>query len=338
MKKRGKVWIIIAIVIVVAAGALLLFRGNIFPKAAASATATQAAAMTIVKVTRGDLASTITASGQLQPNTITTIRPDSNMPTRKLVKLMVTEGARVKAGQVLAEVDPSCLDYDLASAQANYQSQLAKLANLKAKPVGMDLAAAQASLAAAKNTMDAAQSSYDNTKNLFDKNLAAKNDLTVVEGALTAAKIGYTSAELSYENTKAQNTDADIQAQQAAVATAQSALETAQLTFDSINIRSPVAGVVAEIVVNVGDLISPSTALMTVIDPDPMWLQAQVNENDMVQLKVGQAASVTPSVILIWPFRPRFCKSTCMRAWSATYRFSPRPSRCRTRTGSSSGA
>jgi HlyD family secretion protein len=94
---------------------------------------------------------------------------------------------------------------------------------------------------------------------------------------------------------KAQNTDADVQAQRAAAASAQSALEKAQLIYDSITIRSPVTGVVAEIAVNVGDLISPSTALMTVIDPDPMWLQAQVNETDMAQVKVGQAASVTPS-------------------------------------------
>jgi macrolide-specific efflux system membrane fusion protein len=32
-----------------------------------------------------------------------------------------------------------------------------------------------------------------------------------------------------------------------------------------------------------------------VIDPDPMWLIAQINENDVVQLKMGQPATVTPS-------------------------------------------
>jgi RND family efflux transporter MFP subunit len=55
------------------------------------------------------------------------------------------------------------------------------------------------------------------------------------------------------------------------------------------------AGMVAEVLVNVGDLVSPSTAVATVVDPDPMWLQAQVNENDMAQVKVGQKASVTIS-------------------------------------------
>jgi HlyD family secretion protein len=294
VKTGPKTAIIAAAVIVAGAAALLVARG-ISSGAAARAAAAAPAAVSLVKVTRGDLSASVAASGQLQPNTITPIRPDSNMPTRKLVKLPVTEGQRVKPGQALAEVDPSGLDLDLQSARATWEAEKVKLANLQAKPVGLDLAAAEASRAAAKNAQDTAQDAYDSTKSLFDKNLVARKDLTDAERALQAAKASYNSAQLTYENVKAQNTDADVQAQKAAVASAQSALQKAQLIYDSITIRSPVAGVVAEIAVNVGDLISPSTALMTVIDPDPMWLQAQVNETDMAQVKVGQAAAVTPS-------------------------------------------
>jgi HlyD family secretion protein len=286
--------LIAAAVVVVAGVGLLAIRGT-SSAGAASRAAADPAAPTLVKVARGDLTASIAASGQLQPNTITTIRPDSNMPTRKLVKILVNEGDRVKSGQALAEVDPSGLDLDLASARANVQAQKAKLANVLAKPAGLDLAAADASLSTAKNTLESARESYDSTKSLFDKGLAARNVLSDAERALQAAKAGYTSAQLSYENVKAQNVDADVQAQRSAVASAESDLQKAQLIYDSITIRSPVAGVVAEIVVNAGDLISPSTALMTVIDPNPMWLQAQVNETDMAQLRVGQLATVTPS-------------------------------------------
>jgi HlyD family secretion protein len=295
MKKGTRIGIIIVLVVVVAGGGFVLLRGRNLAATQRAASAQGAAALNIVKVTKANLTASVTASGQFQPNTITTIRPDSNMPTRKLVTINVKEAQRVKAGQALAEVDPSGLQFNLQSAQANLQSQKVKLANLQAKPQGMDLAAANASLAVAKNTLDTAQESYDNTKGLYDKDLTSKNSLSDADRALQVAKIGYTSAQLSYQNVQAQNADADIQAQQAAVSSAQSDLETAQLIYDSITVRSPVAGVVAEISVNVGDLISPSTALMTVIDPDPMWLQAQVNENDIVQLKVGQRATVTPS-------------------------------------------
>ena len=94
-------------------------------------------------VTRGDLNATVTASGQFQPNTIVTIRPDSNMPTRKIVKIDVAEGQRVSAGQPLARIDPTGLDLTLKGDEAAYLSALAKLKNLKARPADMDLAAAQ---------------------------------------------------------------------------------------------------------------------------------------------------------------------------------------------------
>jgi HlyD family secretion protein len=293
VKTGWKMTLIAAAVIAAAGAGVIVVRGS--HARSASRAAPDPAVVSLVKVSRGDLQATVAASGQLQPNTITTVRPDSNMPTRKLVKILVKEGDRVRTGQALAEVDPSGLDLDLASARANVEAQKAKLANLLARPAGLDLAAADASLASAKNTLDTAQESFDNTKNLFDKGLAARKDLTDAERALQAAKAAYTSAQLSYENVKAQNTDADIQAQRSAVASAESDLQKTQLIYDSATIRSPVPGVVAEVPVLTGDLISPSTALMTVVDPDPMWLQAQVNETDMGQVRIGQSATVTPS-------------------------------------------
>jgi len=293
--KTGWKVTLVAAALIAAAGATVIVVRWSHARSASRAAASAPAAVSLVKVSRGDLQATVTASGQLEPNTITTVRPDSNMPTRKLVKIFVKEGDRVKAGQALAEVDPSGLDLDLASARANVEAQKAKLANLLAKPAGLDLAAAEASLASAKNTLDTAQESYDNTKGLVDKGLAARKDLTDADRALQTAKAAFTSARLSYENVKAQNADADVQLQRSAVASAESALQRAQLIFDSITIRSPVSGTVAEIPVLTGDLISPSTALMTVVDPDPMWLQAQVNETDMGQVRIGQSATVTPS-------------------------------------------
>jgi HlyD family secretion protein len=293
--KKGQRTALIAGAFVVIAGAgIFLLRGSLFPRATPSAAA-DPAALSTVKVTRGNLAVSVAASGQLEPNTITTIRPDSNMPTRKLVKLLVKKGERVREGQALAEVDSSGLEFDLQSARANLQAQRVKLANLQARPQGMEAAAADATLASARSTLDAAQEGYDNVKALFDKDLSSRKELADAERALNVANLSYTSAQLSYQNAKAQNADADIQAQQSVVSSAQSELQKAQLIYDSITIRSPLQGVVADVGVVIGDLISPSTALMTVIDPDPMWLLAEVNESDIGQIKVGQGAAVVPS-------------------------------------------
>jgi HlyD family secretion protein len=295
VKKGSKIGIAVVAIVVVAGVALFLFRGKLVPKADPVASAKDPVGVSTVKVTRGDLTSAVTASGQFQPNTITTIRPDSNMPTRKIVKIDVKEGQKVKVGQALAEIDATGLDLTLKSAEATYKSQLVKLDNLRAKPADMDVAAAQATLTQAQVALETAQESAANMKALTDKGLASKNQLSDAERQVTSAKANLDSAQLSYQNTKAQSQVDVLSAQEAAVTQADNDRLMAKLVLDSAVIRSPVNGVVAELAVNVGDLVSPSTAMMTVIDPDPMWLQAQVNENDMVQVQVGQTAFVTPS-------------------------------------------
>ncbi len=294
MKKSLRIVIIAGAAVVVAGVVLFAFRGKIFG-AGAKAAAADPAGVSLIQVTRGDITSAITASGQLQPNTVITVRPDSNMPTRKLVSILVKEGDRVKEGQPLARIDASGLDLDLKSAQANLQAQRAKLDNLKAKPANLDITQAEGDLAQAQATYDSAQQTYDSTKALADKELASKNQLADAERQLSLAKTRLDAAQLSYQNVKAQNQDDVMAAQESAVAQADSNYQKSRLIYDSATIRSPLTGTVAEITVNVGDLVGPSTALMTVMDTDPMWLQAQVNENDVVSLKVGQSAVVTPS-------------------------------------------
>lgn len=284
---------IVAVALVAAGTATLLLLGvGPFAKAAPASTQT---AWTTVKVSRGDIVASVSASGKLEPGTITTIRPDSNMPTRKLVAILVAAGSAVREGQALARIDDSGLDLDLTSAKANWSAQKAKLDNLRARPADLDRRQADADLAQARITVESAQDANDSAKSLSDKGLVAKSQLDDAARQLAVAKLRYETAQLSWQNVSAQSTTDVIQAQEAAVAQAESELQRTRLIFDSATIRSPVSGVVAEVAVYVGDLVSPATALMSVIDPDPMLLQAQVNENDMAQVRLGQPAIVTPS-------------------------------------------
>jgi multidrug efflux pump subunit AcrA (membrane-fusion protein) len=252
-------------------------------------------AYTTVKVQRSELTLTVVASGQFEPNTITTIRPDSNMPTRKLVSILVAEGRRVTAGQALARVDATGLDLNLKSAQANYESQKVKLQNLRAKPADMELAAAEAALVQARGNVETQQENYDYIKALADKDLASRNQLSEAERQLSLARSNLEASNLSYQNVKAQSQADVIHAQEAAVTQADNDMQMARIVLDSATIRSPVAGLVAEVLVKEGDLVGPETAVMTVVDPDPMILQAQVNEGDMEMVRVGEKAEVTPS-------------------------------------------
>jgi HlyD family secretion protein len=283
-----------AAVIVLGAGAYL-FRGKLFPSTANTVGATNAMAYATVTVAKGSITSTVSASGQLEPKTTVTLRPDSNMPTRKITKILVAEGQKVAVNQIIAEIDSTGLDLSLASAEATYQAQLATLANLNAKPATMDLAAASASLTSAQVNLESAQTNYDNAKVLTDKGLASKNSLAEYERALANAKAAYEAQKLSYENVKAQSATSSVKAQEAAVATADYNRKMAKLVLESTVIRAPSAGTVAEILVGVGDLVSPTTSIAYLVDTASMKLVASLNENDMPSVKVGQTVTVTQS-------------------------------------------
>ncbi len=304
MKKGSRIVVIVVVVVAVLGAGLYAFRGSILPKlglggggspAAGTTAGGKDPGYTLVKVAKGSLSVSVAASGKLQPVSTTIIRPDPNMPSRPIARLLVAEGAKVRAGQLLAEIDPSGLDLDLASAKATYEAQKVKLANLQAGSTADQLTAAEADLTNAKATVAAAQSSYDSTKALVDKGLAAKSQLTDAARQLQIAEARLDSSQQSYDTTKAGPTEDVIQGQQASMSQASSSLQKAQLVMAGTRITAPVAGVVTDLNVAVGDLVGPSTALMTIADMDTAVLVAQVNENDIGQVHIGQPARVTPS-------------------------------------------
>jgi HlyD family secretion protein len=308
MKKGLKITLVVAGIVAAAAVTVFALRGSLFP-ASSQPAAGEAAGYTVVKVSRGDITATVPGSGQFEPNTMAVVRPDSNMPTRKVVRILVVAGQLVKAGQALAQIDSSGLDLDLSAAQAYYDAQKVKLDNVMARPADLDLAQAEAALTQARLNLEGQQQNYDSVKALADKGLASRSQLDEAARQLAIAKANAAAATLAHQNVKAQSQQDAVRAQQAALAQADNDLRKAKLVWGSRIIRAPVDGVVAEINVNVGDMVGPSgiqgsatgdkfgpsTAIMTVVDADPMVLQAQVNETDMGQVRIGAKASVTPT-------------------------------------------
>ena len=291
MKKGTKIIVIAAAALAVAGAAVFLLRGKLFPSAGGGEAD---AAYTVQTVTRGELSITVAVSGTLEPVSYATIYPDSNMPEyRKLLKLHVNKGEAVRKGQLIAEIETSGLDLDLASTKASYESAKAKLANLKAGPTATELAVAESSLKQAQFDLVTAQATRDSTKTLVEKDLAARGELDSAERSLALAKLKLEAAASSYDDVKAGATADVINAQEAAVAQSYNNYLKAKLIFEAAEITAPISGTVTEVFVKVGDLIQNSTAILSIGDLDTMILQADVNENDIGQIAIGQKATVT---------------------------------------------
>jgi Cu(I)/Ag(I) efflux system membrane fusion protein len=86
---------------------------------------------------------------------------------------------------------------------------------------------------------------------------------------------------------------ADVLAAAASVQTAQAAQQQAQVNLDYARIYSPVNGVVNAKTTDVGETAAPGTSLLTLVSLDRVYFEAQVSENNVRDVHVGQTAQIT---------------------------------------------
>ena len=127
-----------------------------------------------------------------------------------------------------------------------------------------------------------ARSGFNTAKNAAER---AKRDMERMERLAQAGAI----AERDLEQARLANTGAESQ-----LADAQARLTMAQKQLDDAQIRAPFSGVVSIRSVSEGDVVSPGTALFSIVDPASMRFEASVPAAQLSQVKVG--APVTFSV------------------------------------------
>src|SRR5512143_3994101 len=139
MKTKWKIWLAVLVVLGLAGGVYYGVRKS------------QAEIVTVQsgKMTRQDLASTVTASGEIKPRNYINIGANA---MGRLTDILVKEGDRVHKGQLLAKLEA-------VQATADLEAQKAALSSAQA-----DFAAMQASLQAAEENLKTSQASVDRAK------------------------------------------------------------------------------------------------------------------------------------------------------------------------------
>ena len=136
------------------------------------------------------------------------------------------------------------------------------------------------------------------TATLDDTRRSAESALKNAEGQLEVAR---REAERSTQLVKAgalaardaEVARANVTASEAQVADARARLQTAQKQLGDAIVRSPIDGIVAVKSANAGDVVTPGTALFTIIDPSSMRLEASVPSDALGALKVGAPVQFT---------------------------------------------
>src|SRR5947208_665209 len=156
---------------------------------------------------RLDLASIVSASGEIKPKTYVNIGANA---FGKITKLYVKEGDHVKKGQLLAQLENVQSSADVNANQASVQA------------ASTDAIAAEASLKTAQADLRRAQADYDRNKldweraqNLYRDGLIAKSDFDSRRNAWATADAGLVQAEARVAQAKAQTDSAERHVAQA---------------------------------------------------------------------------------------------------------------------------
>jgi multidrug efflux pump subunit AcrA (membrane-fusion protein) len=171
---------------------------------------------------RGALSVTVSTSGKVEADETAEIYP----PTAgTLASVEVTDGQQVKAGDLIATMDTTLPDLQVAQAQAAYEGARAQAGNIDAAaPSGADERAAAAGVSAAKAGYEAASQQYELAK------LGGVDPTTLAQAnaAVTVATIAYDAANAAYTAFKTAVFDPAPEPKDAALTTALDALKAAR--------------------------------------------------------------------------------------------------------------
>jgi HlyD family secretion protein len=209
------------------------------------------------KVMKGRIVAKVSGPGHIKPTTYVDI---SSSVMGRITHIYVSEGDRVLKGDKLMELDSVQYSASVNSASAN-------------------LASATKSRDLAAQRLETARADYERQVKLHDEQL-------ISDQAFANAETAYRQAQTDYQN-------AVYQVQQAGAS-----LTTAQDTLGKTVFVAPIDGIVASLPVRegenaiVGTMNNPGTQLMTISNLDEMEVDAEIDETDVLNVKVGQEAEI----------------------------------------------
>lgn len=206
--------------------------------------------------------------------------------TGRVAEVRVAEGATVRAGDVLVQLEDQEWRAALAQAEAAEQQARARLAGLRSSA----RTTAQAALAQAQATERTAQAALARAQQLVSQGFYSPAQLDEVRRTATVAQEQVRSASAQVQANADGGTDL-VQAQ-AQLDAARAATTAAQARLAQATLRAPTDARVLLRAVEPGQIVQPGKALLSLALVGPTQLVAQVDERFLEQLRTGQSAAV----------------------------------------------
>lgn len=221
----------------------------------------------------------------------------------KVSQVLVKEGQEVKAGDTIAILESQEI---AAKAQAAKGALALAEANESQASTTLVIQKEQSfdAVEAARETLNKAQANYNLYKASYDRIVSLSKQGAVSQQAMDETEAKYLAAQADLGSAQAA-LDAAISSQQqvavreAAVAGAKAAKQQAsgavaetQAYLDNCVLKAPLDGVITQVTVDPGEMVSAGTPVAVVANPAQSWVKVYVGEDKIGRVKVGQAATV----------------------------------------------
>jgi HlyD family secretion protein len=213
--------------------------------------------VTTEKAVRKSITQLVTATGKIQPEVEVKIAPEVS---GEIVEITVKEGELVRKGQLLLRIKPDSYRAQVESQQASYNSARSASTRNRAE-------------------LEKAESDYKRVQSLYERGLVSESERR--------------SAQTAYDMARAalQTSQFEIQRAAGAVTQIREALSKTVIYAPSDGTISALTSRVGERVVGTSQFAG--TEVMRIADLDHMEARVNVNENDVVNVKVGDKVRVS---------------------------------------------
>jgi HlyD family secretion protein len=294
VKRKWKIWLVVIGVLIIVGGIL---AGVNYSKRGIVEVQTG-------RVVRQDLASIVTASGEIKPKNYINIGANAQ---GVITGILVKEGERVRKGQVLARLEQVQPEADLDAQRATLASSEADSAASEASLNAADenLSSLQATIDRAKADLEQAKLDLARGNQLFKDKLIARQEYDTRRTAFDARGAAVREAEARYMQAKAQRAQAAAQlaAMQKHISQSRAMLTRFADILQKHSAYAPLDGVVTNLPVRVGETVVPgiqnsaASTLMTIADMSLITSEVKVDETDIVNVALRQTAEITIDAI-----------------------------------------
>jgi HlyD family secretion protein len=238
----------------------------------------------LAKVTRGDIAKSVVATGKIQPITKVELKSKASGIVEKLY---VDINQNVKKGQVLAQLDQQEILAQVAAQKAQLEAASANVGTYEAN--------------IAQDKVNAEAPDLPMYKTTLDRNLQMQKEGVVSQQALDDANRNYLAALNKRDTARATIAvdGAKLKQAQAQVLQSRSSLDQLNEQLSYTTLVSPMDGEILSRDVELGDAVSSilvlgstATLVMTIGDTHQVYVQGKVDEADIANVYLGQPARI----------------------------------------------